>query len=325
MTDNKTEAMLATLNRDAERVNGALGDYLDSDVALIGEVGRHLLLAGGKRLRPILFLWCSAMCGQEGPLGTSVIFEYLHAATLLHDDVIDNAGTRRGKTAANVVWDNPAVVLVGDFLLAKSFWLAVQSGEMRLLDVLAATTQAMAEGQVLELVYTDRLDVTEDQYRQVIVAKTAVLIQAACVIGGIIGQASDEQEQALKTYGLETGIAFQMVDDALDYGGTSAEMGKPVGNDFKEGKITLPLIHALTQAGPAELDWIKGASLNAEFGPEDFDRLQEIVTKYHGVEHTLAVAAEHSRRAQEALGAFTDGNERQNLLSLAEYVVTRRK
>ncbi len=325
MTNVTTKTMLEALNRDAERVNAALGDYLDSDVQLIGEVGRHLLLAGGKRLRPILFLWCSAMCGQEGPLGTSVIFEYLHAATLLHDDVIDNAGTRRGRPAANVVWDNPAVVLVGDFLLAKSFWLAVQSDEMRLLDVLSATTQTMAEGQVLELVYTGRLDLTEDQYLQVIVAKTAVLIQAACVIGGIIGRASAEQEQALKTYGLETGIAFQMVDDALDYSGTTVEMGKPVGNDFKEGKITLPLIHALAQATPGELEWVEKASQNPDFGQNDFDRLQKIVSKYHGVEHTLEVAADHSRRAQEALESFPDGPDRQNLQALAEYVVTRRK
>jgi octaprenyl-diphosphate synthase len=319
VTNVTTKTMLEALNRDAERVNGALADYLNSDVQLIGEVGRHLLLAGGKRLRPILFLWCSAMCGQEGPLGVSVIFEYLHAATLLHDDVIDNAGTRRGRPAANVIWDNPAVVLVGDFLLA------VQSGEMRLLDVLAATTQTMAEGQVLELVYTGRIDLTEEQYYQVILAKTAVLIEAACVIGGIIGRASAEEEEALKTYGLETGIAFQMVDDALDYSGTSAEMGKPVGNDFKEGKITLPLIHALAQGTPRERESVNKMSLNPEFGPKDFDRLQKIIAKYHGVEHTLEVAAEHSRRAREALAVFPDGPDRQNLEALAGYVVTRRK
>jgi octaprenyl-diphosphate synthase len=317
--------MLEALNKDAERVHAALADYMDTDVQMIGEVGRHLLLAGGKRLRPILFLWCSAMSGQEGPLGVAVIFEYLHAATLLHDDVIDNAGTRRGRPAANVVWDNPAAVLVGDYLLSKAFWLAVQSGEMRLLDALATTTQHMAEGQVLELVYTGKLDLAEPAYEQVIIAKTAVLIQAACVIGGIIGRASAEQERALYDYGLQIGIAFQLVDDALDYAGTAAEMGKPVGNDFKEGKVTLPLIHALAQADSGELDMIKKMSLDPEFGQEDLDRLQKKVAKYRGVEHTLEKAAEHSRRAQQALDVFPDGPDRENLKILADYIVTRRK
>ncbi|MBU0513165.1 MAG: polyprenyl synthetase family protein [Proteobacteria bacterium] len=322
---DQTREMLETLERDAERVNAALGDYLDSDVQLIGEVGRHLLLSGGKRLRPVLFLWCSAMCGQEGPLGVSVIFEYLHAATLLHDDVIDNAGTRRGKPAANVLWDNPAVVLVGDFLLAKSFWLAVQSGEMRLLEVLAATTQTMAEGQVLELVYTDRLDLNEDQYRQVIVAKTAVLIQAACIIGGIIAEAGNEWEEALKIYGLEMGIAFQMVDDALDYSGTADEMGKPVGYDLKEGKVTLPLIHTLAQASPKEIQLVEKMTKMVDYGLDEFEELRRIVDKYHGVGFTLDTAREHVRRAREALDVFPETKERQYLVELADYVITRRK
>lgn len=321
----QTREMLELLERDAERVHAALGDYLDSDVQLIGEVGRHLLLSGGKRLRPVLFLWCSALCGQEGPLGVSVIFEYLHAATLLHDDVIDNAGTRRGKPAANVLWDNPAVVLVGDFLLAKSFWLAVQSGEMRLLEVLSATTQTMAEGQVLELVYTDRLDLTEAQYRQVIVAKTAVLIQAACIIGGIIAGAGHEWEEALKTYGLEMGIAFQMVDDALDYAGTADEMGKPVGYDLKEGKVTLPLIHTLSQASTDEVQVIEKLAKIGDYGPDEFEELRQIVDQYNGVGFTLDTAREHVRRAQEALGEFPQSPYRQYLHDLAEYVVTRRK
>lgn len=319
------QALLRRLEAEAERVNGALAGHLTSHVDLIGEVGRHLLLAGGKRLRPALFLWSAELCGGNGSLDTAVIFEYLHAATLLHDDVIDNAGTRRGKRAANVIWDNPAVVLVGDFLLSKSFSLAVATGDLRTLEVLSDTTTAMAEGQVLELIHTGNLDILEDQYLEVIIAKTAVLIQSACRIGAIAARADLSKEEALSAYGLDMGIAFQMVDDALDYAGTAEEFGKPVGKDLKEGKITYPLIHTLKSCGPDEAEFVAGLNRAEDFSEGDFSRLKDLVDRYQGIEATMTRARQYSERARAALEVFEPSEHRDLLSGLADFVVTRRK
>jgi len=318
---------LERLQGDIEKVNYYLMENLRSHIPLIAEVNQHILTGGGKRLRSLLFVICARLCGYEGertyPL--SSIFEYLHAATLLHDDVIDKADTRRGKPAANKVWGNSAAVLVGDFLLSKSFTLAVESQKLRLLEVLSNTTTQMAEGMVLELIHTDNLEVDEKTYRKILINKTAILISAACQTGGIWGGADEGQEKALAQYGLDLGIAFQMVDDLLDYVASEQETGKTVANDFKEGKITLPVIEALRRCSNEEREEISRAAKMKDPDPEDIRMVFDLVERYGGLEYTRRQAIDHKNRAQEVLNIFPPGEDRRVLTELADFVIERRK
>jgi len=318
---------LEYLQADIEKVNYYLMENLRSHIPLIAEVNQHILTGGGKRLRALLFVICARLCGDEGERAytLSSIFEYLHAATLLHDDVIDKADTRRGKPAANTVWGNSAAVLVGDFLLSKSFALAVESQKLRLLEVLSQTTTQMAEGMVLELIHTDNLEVDEETYQKILINKTAILISAACQTGGIWGGADEGQEKALAQYGLDLGIAFQMVDDLLDYIASEQETGKTVANDFKEGKITLPVIEALRRCSKEERGEISRAAKKKDPDPEDIRMVFDLVERYGGLEYTRRLATHHKNRAQEALKIFPPGEDRQVLTELANFVIERRK
>src|SRR4030065_249000 len=235
------KSILKDLEKDVAAINNALTANLQTHVPLIAEVGRHILLSGGKRIRPLLFLLSARMCGCRGPdlADFSTIFEYLHAATLLHDDVVDAADVRRGRTTANTIWGNQAVILVGDFLLSKALSLAVTTNQLRVLQVLAQTTTLMAEGEILQLLHTNNLKITEAEYLEVINRKTAILMSAACRIGAILGDAPQDREEALAQFGVNLGVTFQVVDDILDFTGDEREMGKPIGNDLKEGRITL--------------------------------------------------------------------------------------
>jgi len=228
----------------AEPADRALEETLKSHVPYIEQVSRYIIFSGGKRLRPVLYLLAAAAAGGQGQARHAAIFEYLHAATLLHDDVIDEAGLRRGRPAARTKYGNDAVILVGDFLFSKSYSLAAEVADHRFVTALTDCTTIMAEGQVLELLFTGDFDLSEDDYRRIIESKTAVLIAAACQMGAIFAGASNEAVAAFYDYGLDLGMAFQMVDDALDYVGTEHEFGKPVGHDLAEGKITLPFIFA---------------------------------------------------------------------------------
>jgi octaprenyl-diphosphate synthase len=278
-------------------------------------------------LRALLFVLASRLCGldEERSYYFSSIFEYLHAATLLHDDVIDNADLRRGKASANTIWGNSASVLVGDFLLSKSFSLAVETKSLKLLEVLSETTTHMAEGMVLELIHSNNLKVTEENYREVLINKTAILISAACQTGAIWGKASFEDEIALGQYGLELGIAFQLVDDLMDYTSTEKDFGKPVGNDFKEGKITLPLIHTLAVCYDEERNRINEMSKKDQFLDEDFLFLSDLIKKHGGLEYTQKMAKEAKDKAKGFLERFKPDPTRQILLDLADYVVERKK
>jgi len=318
---------IQTLQPDIDEINFHLEENLKSHVPLISEINRHILIGGGKRLRALLFVLCARLCGHSGEqlYHFSSIFEYLHAATLLHDDVIDNADSRRGKASANVVWGNSASVLVGDFLLAKSFALAVETQSLRFLDILSRTTAFMAEGMVSELIYSSNLEVTEEVYRNILINKTAILISAACQTGAILGKASPEQEKALAQYGLEIGISFQMVDDLLDYIGTKKDFGKPVGNDFKEGKITLPLIYTLKQSSEKEKNRIKEIAEKKSFAPEDFNFLLELVTKHGGLDYTREKAMAAKNQAKGFIAQFPDNAISRTLLDLADYVIERNK
>jgi octaprenyl-diphosphate synthase len=319
--------LLEKIQPDIDKVNYHLEENLKSHVPLISEVNQHILVGGGKRLRALLFVLSSRLCGVDGERAYyfSSIFEYLHAATLLHDDVIDNADLRRGKVSANTIWGNSASVLVGDFLLSKSFSLAVETQSLRLLDVLSNTTTHMAEGMVLELIHSHNLMVSEENYREVLINKTAILISAACQTGAIWGKATKEEEEALAQYGLELGIAFQLVDDLMDYTATQKDFGKPVGNDFKEGKITLPLIHTLQVCSDKDRHKISEMSKKDQFADEDFKFLSGLISHHGGLEYTQKMAREARDKAKGCLQGFKPDMNQQILSDLADYVIERKK
>ncbi len=317
--------ILDTLKGDLQRIEQELEENLISNVPLISHVGKHILLGGGKRLRPLLFVLCARLCGHtSNEAHMSSIFEYLHAATLLHDDVVDSAEIRRGKTSANALWGNSASVLVGDFLLAKSFSLAVNHGHYQMLKVLSDTTTKMAEGEVLELTHSYNYNINEAEYFRIITNKTAVLISAACHIGAVLGDVPKEKEDALALFGLNLGIAFQLVDDALDYTSTVEEFGKPVGSDLKEGKITLPLIYTLAQLNPAgknQLLEIISQSLQSD---GDFRKVAQWVKSHGGIPYTVGRARYYRDLAKKELGIFEESPTKSALMSLADFVVERR-
>lgn len=320
------DRIFETIKDDLERIEQELEENLKSRVPLVSEVGTHIMLSRGKRLRPVLFILCARLCGYsyQDHAGLSAIFEYLHAASLLHDDVVDSAGLRRGKVSANALWGNSASVLVGDFLYAKSFFLAVKNGHLRVLKVLSETVAKMSEGEVLELANSYNFDLTEEEYFWVITDKTAVLISAACQIGAILGDVSKEREDALASFGLNLGIAFQLVDDALDYISTVEEFGKPVGKDLKEGKITLPLIHVLGQLSYSERDrFIEIINVGIK-NNADLSEAAQWVERYGGITYTISRAKSYADLAKKELDVFDDSHTKTVLADLADFVVERR-
>jgi len=312
------EADLAAVERQFER-------NLDSRVPLIQTVGRYVLTSGGKRIRPLLLLLSARLCGYRGersvPLAS--IVEFIHTATLLHDDVVDDADLRRGQKSANTVWGNEATVLVGDFLFSKSFSLMVGDGDLRVLRAMADATTALAEGEILELLKTCDLDVTVEEYLDVIRNKTAVLIAAACEVGALLGAVDEERVAALKGYGMDVGIAFQLVDDCLDFVGDRERFGKPVGADLEEGKITLPVIHALGAATDEERDRVARLVEQDAFSDDDRAWVREFVVRRGGIDAALAMARDRVEQAKARLAAFPACPEREALGVVADYVVAR--
>ena len=321
----KTQDFLKQIEHDAERVNEFIRDNLCSHVDFIAKVGEHILLSGGKRLRPVLFILASRLCNYNGgrEYYFSTVFEYLHAATLLHDDVVDSADTRRGKETANIVWNNSAAVLVGDFLYSKSFNLAVEMGQLEILNVLSHTTNRMAEGMVLELIHTHNLDIKEEEYLEVIICKTAVLLAASTRVGGMLGAATKEEQEALENFGMDLGIAFQMVDDALDYTLSEEEFGKPVGKDVEEGKITFPLIHTLRTASDKDRERLRRLA-SKDYKPENYSQVLELINQYKGVQATLDLARKYADKAVAHLNIFSDSRHKNLLLDLADFVIYRK-
>ena len=321
------EAALALIGEDLKNVECQFKKDLQSDVPLIRKVGEYVLSSGGKRIRPALLLLSARLCGYRGdrhvPLAS--VIEFIHTATLLHDDVVDNANLRRGLASANTLWGNEASVLVGDFLFSKSFSLMVADGDLSVLKVLSGATTIIAEGEVLQLVCTSDLDVTTERYIEVVKSKTAILLSAACQAGAILGKASPEREVALQNFGMELGIAFQLVDDTLDYVASEEQFGKSIGHDLEEGKITLPLIHTLRHCTASEKMKIAEVVEKDALEEDDFTAVFELVHRYGGIDHAVTVAKEHVTRCKAYLDAFEDSPEKNALVSLADYVVTRVK
>lgn len=321
------DTVLAQLKDDLHRVEAQFKIDLTSDVALIRKVGEYVLASGGKRIRPILLLLCARLAGYRGDahIGLASVVEFIHTATLLHDDVVDSAVLRRGNASANSVWGNEASVLVGDFLFAKSFSIMVRGGNLAVLQALSDATTQMAEGEVLQLISTCDLDMDEANYLNVIENKTAILISAACRVGGILGDLNREQEDALAAYGMDLGIAFQLMDDALDYVADQEEFGKAKGHDLAEGKMTLPLIHALRQCTPDERQQVAEIVEAEELDDAALDQVTALIQSYQGIEYTRKRAGDMVARAKSRLGAFAPCQEMDALNTVADYVLSRRK
>ncbi|MBB4104297.1 polyprenyl synthetase family protein [Allorhizobium borbori] len=310
---------------DMERVNQLILSKAGSDVQMIPEVANHLISSGGKRLRPMLTLASAAMFGYQGEghikLATSV--EFLHTATLLHDDVVDESDLRRGKSTARMIWGNQASVLVGDFLLGQAFRMMVEVGSLDALDVLSSASAVIAEGEVLQLSVAKKMETTEDDYLSVIRAKTAALFAAAAEVGPIIANTPRSTRNALKSYGMNLGLAFQLVDDALDYGGKAADLGKNVGDDFREGKITLPIILSWRRGTDEERAFWRKAIENGETSDENLEKALGLITKYGGLTDTIARAEHYGAIARDALAPLPDGAHKEALMEVIDFCISR--
>jgi octaprenyl-diphosphate synthase len=327
--EEKTSSLEGALEpmRDAlEKVVEEFRKNLRSDVPIISAIGEHLLFSGGKRFRPILLLLSANLCGYKGDrhICMASLVEFIHTATLLHDDVVDKAELRRGHVSANSKWGNEASVLVGDFLFAKSFSIAVDNGNWEVFRTLSRAITLMAEGELEELIRTDDLSLTEEAYLSIITRKTASLISAATQIGAILANVSEGKERALADFGLDVGIAFQLMDDNLDYTSKKEEFGKEIGIDLQRGKITLPMIHTLLHCSPEERGFIQTAVDLDPLTKEAFFQVVEIIERYNGINYTWEKARQFVKRAKSHLALFPDSKEREVLYLLADYVINRR-
>jgi octaprenyl-diphosphate synthase len=315
MSDLKQE-ILAMVKDDLAAIEIALEQNLNPYLDLISKVARHILFAGGKRLRPLLMVLSARLCGYKGDYDKtfSTVFEYLHAASLLHDDLIDNAAMRRSKPVAHSIWGNSAAILVGDFLLARSLSISAKTGN----------TENMSQGEIHQLMHKGELDISQEEYLEVIRRKTAVLFQGACRISAIITDAPNEKEKALADYGYNLGLAFQMADDLLDYTSDTKVLGKEVGADLKEGKLTLPVIYSLKAADMKDRSRMEKIIKNEDFTVNDFKTLVELLKKYKGISYTQKMAAEHIKKAKEALSIFEPSETKEILVKVADYALNRK-
>lgn len=319
-------ARLVELTRaDMSRVNELILSKAGSDVEMIPEIANHLISSGGKRLRPMVTIAAAQMFGYRGDhhvkLAASV--EFMHTATLLHDDVVDESGMRRGRRTARMIWGNQASVLVGDFLLGQAFRMMVEVGSLDALDILSAAATVIAEGEVMQLGVAKNLETTEDDYLQVIKAKTAALFSAAAEVGPVIADAGKAERAALRSYGTNLGLAFQLVDDALDYGGTSQNLGKNVGDDFREGKVTLPVILAYRRGTAEERDFWKRAIEGNESGDAELERARALMARYGAIGDTIGRARHFGEIARDALAPLKKSPQKSALLEVIDFCIER--
>jgi len=323
------EDALARLNRlvadDLEACNRLIIERMFSPVALIPQLAAHIVAAGGKRLRPLLTLATSRLCGYSGTrhVALAACVEFIHTATLLHDDVVDESALRRGQASANELFGNKASVLVGDFLFARAFQLMIEDKSLEVLRILAGASATIAEGEVLQLITQNDLGSTEAQYLEVIQGKTAALFAAAARLGAVVGDRSIEEAEALDSYGRNLGIAFQLVDDALDYSAEQERLGKTVGDDFREGKITLPILVAFHAGDAAEQEFWRLTMETGEQTETDFAEAQRLLTLHGGIEQTIERAELYGRAALAALEIFPQGEARAALADVVRFCIER--
>jgi octaprenyl-diphosphate synthase len=306
-------------------VNAVILDRMQSEVTLIPELAGHLIAGGGKRMRPMLTLASAALCDYPGTrhhkLAAAV--EFIHTATLLHDDVVDGSGMRRGKRTANLIWGNPASVLVGDFLFSRAFELMVEDGSLKVLRILSHASAVIAEGEVDQLTAQRQIGTDEDKYLRIIQAKTAALFAAACRIAPVVAEAGDEAEQALESYGRNLGIAFQLVDDAIDYTSDVGTSGKGLGDDFRDGKMTLPIILAHARGSPADRQFWAEAVSGERVSDQDLAHAVRLLGESEALSDTLERARLYARRAIDALAMFPTGKAKAALSEAVEFAVAR--
>jgi octaprenyl-diphosphate synthase len=319
------DAMVGLVAADLNHVNAVILDRMQSDVALIPELAGHLIAGGGKRMRPMLTLACARLLDYPGTrhhkLAAAV--EFIHTATLLHDDVVDGSGLRRGKRTANIIWGNPASVLVGDFLFSRSFELMVEDGSLKVLRILSRASAVIAEGEVDQLTAQRRVETSEDHYLGIISAKTAALFAAACRIAAVVAERDEEIEAALDSYGRNLGIAFQLVDDAIDYASDTKTMGKGVGDDFRDGKVTLPVILAYARGSAADQAFWRDAMAGSRVADEDLAHATRLLRSSGAIDDTVERARHYGQRAIDALGRFPGSKTKSALVEAVEFAISR--
>ncbi len=320
---NDFEAVQELIKPESASVDQLIMKSLSSDVVLINQLGTYIINSGGKRLRPMIVLLSALASGYQGEKHTllAAVIEFIHTATLLHDDIVDGSDMRRGKATANDVWGNEASVLVGDFLYSRSFEMMVEAGNMRVMDILSHTTNNIAEGEVMQLLNINEPDITEQRYDEVIRAKTAILFEAAARIGGVIADQNNEIEQALAGYGQHLGVAFQLVDDLLDYSSSSEALGKNIGDDLAEGKPTLPLIHAMQHAAASDRDLLSTAIRSG--GLEKISEVIAIIESAGSLAYTSQRASAEAEKAKQALAPLPPSSYNDAMMILADFSVQR--
>ncbi|MGO4387205.1 polyprenyl synthetase family protein [Microvirga sp. 2YAF29] len=319
------EKLVSLVASDMERVNAMILSRTGSEVTMIPEVANHLISSGGKRLRPMLTLATAGLSAYEGDghVKLAAAVEFMHTATLLHDDVVDESDMRRGKIAARIKWGNEASVLVGDFLLGQAFRMMVEVGSLRALDILSAAATVIAEGEVMQLAAAKNTETTEDEYLAVIRGKTAELFAAACEVGPVIAGRPKAEQAACRSYGMNLGIAFQLVDDALDYGGKAATLGKNVGDDFREGKITLPVVLSFRRGTDEERAFWKRVLERSEIEDADLEQAISIMRRHKALEDTVDRARHYGAMARDALALFPSSPMKQALLDTVDFCIAR--
>ena len=319
------EPLMQLVADDMNGVNAVILERMQSKVALIPELAGHLIAGGGKRMRPMLTLACAALLDYPGTrhhkLAAAV--EFIHTATLLHDDVVDGSGMRRGKRAANLIWGNPATVLVGDFLFSRAFELMVEDGSLKVLRILSSASSIIAEGEVEQLTAQRRIDTDEEQYLAIIGAKTAALFAAACRVAPVVAEADEDTELALESFGKNLGIAFQLADDVIDYASDSAVMGKGVGDDFRDGKMTLPLILAYARGSKHDRGFWRAAVAGESTSDEDLAQAIALMRATDALADTIECARYYGRRAIDALANFPPGRAKSALTEAVEFAIQR--
>jgi len=319
------DRLVELVTADMERVNAAILSRTGSDVTMIPEVANHLINSGGKRLRPMLTLAMARLAGYggDGHVKLAAAVEFMHTSTLLHDDVVDESEMRRGRLAARMVWGNEASVLVGDFLLGQAFKMMVEVGSIRALDILSTAAAVIAEGEVMQLGAAKNTATTEDEYLAVIRAKTAELFAAACEVGPALANRSKDEEAACRSYGMNLGIAFQLVDDALDYGGKSAKLGKNVGDDFRDGKITLPVVLSFRRGSDSERLFWRRTLEDGDATDNDLDTAISLMNKHRALEDTVKRARHYGAIAKDALAFFPESPMKNVLVEAVDFAISR--
>lgn len=320
-----TETLRALVAADMERVNQVILENVKSDIALISSVATHIIAAGGKRIRPSLTIAAAKLFGYAGDrhIRLAACVEFIHTATLLHDDVVDDSHLRRGEETANAIWGNKSSVLVGDFLLSRAFQLMVADKGLDVLKILSDTAATISAGEVQQLMVSHDLSIEKEIYLEVIAAKTAALFEAACELGAVVSDKPADREK-LREFGHALGMAFQLIDDALDYNASEAELGKAIGDDFRDGKVTLPVIVAYRAANAEEkLFWLRCFDGEGQISQEDLLKAKQLIQQNGGIEATFTLAREYGQKAHDCLAGFTDSPARDALHETVEFCINR--